>query len=94
MRLRCCGRTDAGTGVGNSVSVRSYPGDDTITEYTRRYLGDSTADAGSTPAASTMLGSQRSEERSMPCEAIAKRGSHVLRYTSELRMASQPSVTS
>ena len=55
MRLRCRGRIKAETGEGNGVSVRSYPGDDIMTEYTRRYLGDSTADAGSTPAASTSL---------------------------------------
>ncbi len=80
MRLRCAGRNDAGTGEGNGVSVRSYFGDDRMTEYTRRYLGDSIADAGSTPAASTSLRSQQRGERRLPRRSPHKRRRRDLRF--------------
>ena len=65
MRLWSLRRNNTETGGCNGMSVCSCNGDDLMAEHTRRRLDDSIADAGSTPAVSTILRSQRSGERRM-----------------------------
>lgn len=55
MRLWSLRRNNTETGGCNGMSVCSCNGDDLMAEHTRRRLDDSIADAGSTPAVSTIF---------------------------------------